>query len=130
MKTLTGYIKKERKINEDIDLVPWVDGYKDATNPATLKAFKEAVLKLLADDVFDNKKIMQRVEDWLKKQGYISPLGNCNPTERAMNVVLPYVAAFVNALKEDLPFVAAAKIDKTIRDIAPKVCKSCRGVKM
>lgn len=129
MKTLTSYIKKGKTVNEASDLVPWADGYKDAMNPATYAAFKEAVLKIVADEVFNEKDIMKRVQAWLKKQGYQNPSGNCNPTKRAMNVVLPYVAAFVNSLRE-LKTSDAAKMDKAIRIVASKICKSCNGVKM
>ena len=130
MKTLTEYMKKDaNRVNEAFDLVPWADGYKDAMNPATCAAFKEAVLKVVANDILDNKAIMKRVQDWLKKEGYQNPSGNCKPDERAMNVVLSYVAAFVNALRNVTPS-EAQKIDKAIRIVASKTCKSCQGVRM
>ena len=129
MKTITEYLNKNNSLHEDMDLVPWADGYKDAMNPATYAALKEAVLKIVADEVFNEKDIMRRVQTWLKKQGYQNPSGNCSSTERAMNVVLPYVAAFVNSLRE-LKNSDAMKMDKAIRIVASKICKSCNGVRM
>lgn len=128
MKTLTGYMKT-RAINES-DLVPWENGYKEVMSPATLKTFKEAVLKVMADEVFDDKTIMKHVEDWLRSEGcYNGPSGNCSSTDRAMHIILPYVAAFVNTMR-NLTHTQAMMVDKAIRKVAPKVCKTCKGVRL
>ena len=110
-------------------LVPWSEGLKDAMSSATCAAFKKAVLKVVENDIFNDKVIMKRVQDWLRSQGFADPSGNCTPDERAMYVVNAYISAFVNAMRESTPS-DAIKIDKAVRSTAAKVCKSCKGVKM